>query len=741
MQRRKYSVCLSFQTTTKRNNGAGGIRFKSSHERFKKIQTQELVDLVHQCADECLLAETKAIHGHILRCNFDDDNLLLLLNHVMHAYSKCSDFDSARMIFNTMSEKNVFSWTVMISGCSENGMLYDSFRYFFKMQECGTRADAFAFSAILQSCVGLNCLDLGKMIHAQIIVRGFASHVFVSTSLLTMYAKLGEVEHSLEVFNNMNEHNNVSWNAMISGFSANGLYLEAFSHFLLMMKNGFSPDVYSFISVLKAAGMLGDAGKGRQVHKFASELDLESNVRVGTALIDMYSKCGSLADARSVFDRNFCECRLNMPWNAMIGGYSECKHSQEALYLYIEMCRNNIKSDVYTFCSVFDAIADLKCSQFLREVHAMLLKTGCDLMEQSIENAIADAYSKCASPEDVRKVFDRMKQRDLVSWTIMVGAYCQCSAWEEAISVFFQMREEGYTPNEFTFSIILTTCAGLCHLELGQQIHGLLYKSGLHTDNCTNSALVDMYAKCGYLMEARKVFDHISRPDVVSWTAIVSGYAQHGSVADALQLFRWMETSNIRANAVTLLCVLFACSHAGMVEEGLEYFWSMKERYGLEPEMEHYACIVDLLGRVGHLSEAFQFIKTMPVEPNEMVWQTLLAACRVHGNIELGEIAAKKLFSTLPEHSAAYVLLSNTYMERGSFRDGLQLRKVMKQQGVKKEPGYSSISVKGIVHKFYARDQKHPQKDEIYLKLAELRKMLKIYGYVPDIKYALQGED
>lgn len=737
----KLIYCLSFQTPAKGNISSGEKLFKYSHENFKRVEVQALVDLMHQCAEERSLTEAKAIHGHILKCNLADDILLVLLNHVMHAYSKCSDFGSAGKVFTAMSQKNVFSWTVMIVGCTENGLLHDSFKYFSEMQQYGIEVDAFAFSAVLKSCIGLNRLDLGEIVHAQIIVRGFISHVFVSTSLLSMYAKLGEAEHSLKVFNNMTVHNDVSWNAMISGLLANGLYLEAFNYFLLMIKDGFSPDVYSFISVLKAIGMLGDVGKGKQVHLCASELNMVSNVRVGTALIDMYSKCHALEDARAVFERNFSQCRLNMPWNAMIGGYSDCNHSQEALDLYIKMCENNVMSDVYTYCSVFDTISDLKCFKFLRQVHAMVLKAGCDSVELSIENAIADAYSKCASLEDVRKVFDRLKQRDLVSWTVLIGAYCQCFAWEEAVIAFFQMREEGWRPNEFTFSTILTACAGLCYLDLGQQLHALLYKSGLGTDNCVNSALVDVYAKCGCLTEARKVFDCISRPDVVSWTAIISGYAQHGCATDALQLFSRMENLNIRANAVTLLCILFACSHVGMVKEGLEYFWSMTERYDLEPQMEHYACIVDLLGRVGHLNEAFQFIKAMPIQPDEIVWQALLAGSRIHGNIELGEIAAKEILSTQPKYSAAYVLLSNTYMERGSSRDGLQWRKLMKEQGVKKEPGYSSISLKGRVHTFYAGDQEHPQKDEIYLKLAEIRKMLKLHGYVPDLKYALQSED
>ena len=246
-----------------------------------------------------------------------------------------------------------------------------------------------------------------------------------------------------------------------------------------------------------------------------------------------------------------------------------------------------------------------------------------------------------------------------------------------------------------------------------------------------------MYAKCGSITEAHKVFKRVSNLDTITWTVVISGYAQHGLVEDALQLFRRMEHFGIKANAVTLLCVLFACSHGGMVEEGLNYFQQMEDSYGLVPEMEHYACVVDLLGRVGRLDDAMEFIERMPIEPNVMVWQTLLGACRVHGNIELGEIAAQKILSIMPDDSATYVLLSNTYIEKGSYEDGLSLRDTMKEQGVKKEPRQSWISVKGRIHKFYAGDQQHPQKEAIYAKLEELKVKIKSMGYALDLSSVL----
>ncbi|XP_011656423.1 putative pentatricopeptide repeat-containing protein At3g25970 [Cucumis sativus] len=701
------------------------------------LQIQPLVDLLRDCVDARFLKQAKTVHGFLLKSKFSNHHSLVLLNHVAHAYSKCSDIDAACRLFDQMSQRNTFSWTVLIAGLAENGLFLDGFEFFCEMQSQGIFPDQFAYSGILQICIGLDSIELGNMVHAQIVIRGFTSHTFVSTALLNMYAKLQEIEDSYKVFNTMTEVNVVSWNAMITGFTSNDLYLDAFDLFLRMMGEGVTPDAQTFIGVAKAIGMLRDVNKAKEVSGYALELGVDSNTLVGTALIDMNSKCGSLQEARSIFNSHFITCRFNAPWNAMISGYLRSGFNEKALELFAKMCQNDIYLDHYTYCSVFNAIAALKCLSLGKKVHARAIKSGLEVNYVSISNAVANAYAKCGSLEDVRKVFNRMEDRDLISWTSLVTAYSQCSEWDKAIEIFSNMRAEGIAPNQFTFSSVLVSCANLCLLEYGQQVHGIICKVGLDMDKCIESALVDMYAKCGCLGDAKKVFNRISNADTVSWTAIIAGHAQHGIVDDALQLFRRMVQLGVEPNAVTFLCVLFACSHGGLVEEGLQYFKLMKKTYGLVPEMEHYACIVDLLSRVGHLNDAMEFISRMPVEPNEMVWQTLLGACRVHGNVELGELAAQKILSFKAENSATYVLLSNTYIESGSYKDGLSLRHLMKEQGVKKEPGCSWISVNGTLHKFYAGDQQHPEKDKIYAKLEELKLKLISLDDVPDLSYEL----
>ncbi|MED6192305.1 hypothetical protein PIB30_009119 [Stylosanthes scabra] len=588
-------------------------------------------------------------------------------------------YDAALKVFDGMPQRNVFSWTVMIVASNEHGFYLDGLELFRMMLDKGVLPDGFAFSAVLQWCVRFGSAALSEMVHAQVVVRGFLMHAVVGTSLLNLYAKLGKCESYIKVFNSMTELNTVTWNAMISGFTSNGLHTQAFGWFIDMIEEGVEPNSFTFLSVSKAAGQFGDINKCREVHRYACKWGLDSNTAVGTALIDMYSKCRFLSDAQVLFYSKFTCCPVNTPWNAMITGYSQAGFDQDSLHLFATMRQNDVKPDVYTFSCVFNSISALKCPKTLAVTHGMALKFGYGVMEISSLSALADAYAKCESIEAAEKVFNRMEEKDKVSWITMITAYCQYSVLEKALAVFSQMRNEGFAPNHFTFSSVITACRGLCLLEYGQQVHALICKATLDSEACIGSALIDMYAKCGNPMEAKKIREGISNPDTVTWTAIISTYAQHGLVKDALQLFRKME------------------HHVGMVDDGLKIFHRMEDAYNVVPEMEHYACVVDLLGRHGCLDEAMEFIEKMSIKPNEMVRHTLLGACRIHGNAKLGETAAQMILSIQPEHPSAYVLLSNTYLELA----------------------HSWISVRGEVHKFYAGDQQHPEKDRIYTVLQE----------------------
>ncbi|XP_010546138.1 PREDICTED: pentatricopeptide repeat-containing protein DOT4, chloroplastic-like [Tarenaya hassleriana] len=686
---------------------------------------KSLIELLRDSAEKGYLEKAKSIHGLVLKSRFTGKTLTVMLNHLVNAYSKCSDFASAGQLFDEIPHKNVFSWTVLIVGATENGFYRDSFDYFAEMLDYDVFPDEFSLSAAVQACIGLDSVDSGEMVHAQIIIRGFSSLSFVSTCLLNMYAKVGRLSESCRVFYSMASPNVISWNAMIAGFVSNGLFLEAYHSFLKMRDEGIMPNISTIISVSNAIGQLGDIGKGREIELIAFEMDMRSNIHVGTALINMFAKCGCLDGARSVFESNYCECEVNLPWNAMISGYSMSGNSEKAVLLFMKMCRKGVEPDIFTYCSVLNSVADTRSLELGKQVHVMILKSGQDLIEVSLCNALMDVYAKCGELESMRKVFDRLEDRNLISWTTLVTAYSQSCEWGEALSIFSRMREIGFQLNQISLSSVLVPCSSLCFLEYGQQVHSLSYKTGYSGDKSVDSALIDMYAKCGRISDAQKVFKFSSDPDVISWTAMIWGYAQHGMAKDALKLFRQMEFVIPKPNSITLLCVLFACSHGGLVQEGLQYFQLMEEKYGLTPEMEHYACVVDLLGRVGHLAEACEFISKMPIEPDEKVWLTLLGACRVHRDIQLAEIAAQKVLSCNPESSAALILLANAYREAGNIENEKLVRNTMNCQAMRKEPGFSWISVGGKIHKFYSGDQCHILKGDIYRTVNELMGKMK----------------
>eukprot|EP01018_Ginkgo_biloba_P014954 Gb_36806 [translate_table: standard] len=698
------------------------------------VDSNIYVSLLRGCGNSTALTEGKRVHAHMIKAGFGLD-IIFLSNHLVNMYAKCENIEDARQVFDKMPTHNVFSWTAMIAGYTQNVHCKEALKLFCQMQEAGIKPNQFTYSNVIRSCLILAALEQGKVVHAHIIKSGFDSNLFLGNVLLDMYARCGRVEEAHKVFEMMPERDSISWNAMIAGYTQNGYTGEALRLFRQMKVVGMKSDRFTFVSVLRACAMQRALEDGRHIHNSIIETNLETNVMVGSALIDMYAKCGSLPDASKVFSK-MCERNL-ITWNAMIAGYSQNGHGYEALKVFNEMQLAGLKPDGFTFGSVLNACACLESVEKGKEVHNCIVKTGSEVLVMVVENALVDMYAKCRSMHDANKVFQKMPERDVVSWTAMLTGYAQNGYGEEALKFFSQMRLAGMKPNQYTFASALVACASLAALQHGKQIHNHIIKTGFESHACVASALVDMYAKCGSIVNARQVFDKTPDADVVMWTAIIAGCALHGFSKDALHLFKQMQQAGTKPNHVTFICVLSACSHVGLVEEGIHYFDSMSQSHGVIPKLEHYACIVDLLGRAGRLDEAEDFINNMPFDPSASVWQTLLSACRIHGNTELGKRAAEHILELEPQDAATYVLLSNTYAMAGRWDDVTKVRNLMKERGAKKEPGLSWIEVRNRVHSFVVGDKSHPQADEIYDKLEELIQQMKRSGYMPDKNFVL----
>ncbi|CAN1809330.1 Pentatricopeptide repeat-containing protein At4g02750 [Linum perenne] len=452
-------------------------------------------------------------------------------------------------------------------------------------------------------------------------------------------------------------------------------------------------------------------------------------------MVAAYANAGRFTEARKVF--HDCPIKSSITWSGLIAGY--CRHGcgTEAFELFSGMHHaKNIKIDEYTFPSALNSLASTKDVQNGKCVHCLILKSGFGGY-QVVNNALVDMYAKQGKMDLAVAIFNNMEDRDVVSWTSLVVGYSHNRSFEDSINLFCEMKVTGIHLDQLIVANILSCCAELTIMEFGQQVHGTLVKSGLESSVSVDNSLVTMYAKCGAILDANRVFDAMQTRNVISWTALIVGYAQNGKGMNSLLLYEQMLSAGIDPDYITFIGLLFACSHTGNLEKGRSYFNSMDSVYGIKPGPEHYACMIDLFGRSGKLTEAKQILDQMTVQPDATVWKSLLATCRIHKELELGQRAANNLFELEPNNSMPYVMLSNMYASTGRWEDAAGIRKLMKSRGISKEPGSSWTHTNGKVHTFVSEDRSHPMMKEIYLKVDEVIAVIKEAGYVPDMDYAL----
>lgn len=346
--------------------------------------------------------------------------------------------------------------------------------------------------------------------------------------------------------------------------------------------------------------------------------------------------------------------------------------------------------------------------------------------------AMVSGYSKAGDVKSARSIFDQMVDKDLVCWSAMISGYAESDWPQEALKLFNEMQVLGIKPDQVTMLSVISACAHLGAVDRAKWIHKFVDRNGFGKALPVNNALIDMYAKCGSLECAREVFDRLSKKNVITWTTMISAVAMHGDARNALELFHQMRAENIEPNGVTFVGVLYACSHAGLVQEGRKIFASMENDYKITPKHEHYGCMVDLYGRANLVREALEVVESMPFAPNVVIWGSLMAACRIHGEFELGEFAAKQLLELDPEHDGAHVLLSNIYAKERRWENVGEVRQLMKHKGILKERGISRIELNSKIHEFLTADRNHKQSDEIYQKLNEVVSELNVCGYTPN---------
>ncbi|XP_058780665.1 pentatricopeptide repeat-containing protein At2g20540-like [Vicia villosa] len=491
----------------------------------------------------------------------------------------------------------------------------------------------------------------------------------------------------------------------------------------------------------------------KKIHAHIIKLSLSQSNFLVTKMIDSCDNISHIGYATSLFQQLIHPNIFS--YNAIIRTHAHNRHHSLAITFFIQMLARSSKSvfpDKFTFPFVIKSCAGIMCGSLGIQVHGLVFKFGVD-SGNITGNALIDMYTKCGDlnlinackvfeemghrdviswnslifgyvrlgqMKSARELFDEMPVRTIVSWTTMVTGYARAGCYAEALGVFREMQMVGIDPDEISIIAVLPACAHLGALEVGKWIHMYADKNGFLQKSEICNALVEMYAKCGCIDEAWSLFDQLVEKDVISWSTMIGGLANHGKGYAAIQLFEEMRKVRVAPNEITFLGVLLACSHAGLWDEGLKYFDVMREDYGMEPEIEHYGCLVDLLGRSGRLGQALDTILKMSIKPDSRIWNSLLSSCRIHRNLEIAIIAMQQLMELEPEESGNYVLLANIYAELGMWENVSSIRKLIRNKRIKKTPGSSSIEVSNVVQEFVSADDSKPFSQEVFRILEEL---------------------
>ncbi|KAL3627195.1 hypothetical protein CASFOL_028558 [Castilleja foliolosa] len=542
------------------------------------------------------------------------------------------------------------------------------------------------YAGIVHACTKSSCFTVGLQLHCHLIKSGLETDRFVGNSLLALYFKLGsDFNDTRRFFDGLVYKDVVSWSSMISGYIRVGKPRNAIELYLQMLSFGVEPNAFTLSAVVKACSEVGDLlGLGKCLHGVVVKCGFECNEVIVAALVDMYGKNRVPNHSRQLFDQ------MSEPdavcCTSIISAFTRCDLYVEALGMFYQMYRKyKFSPDWFTFGSAFTALGNLERLRQGKEVHAKVI-TGGFHGNVFVDSSLVDMYAKCGMVEHSQRVFDRMDRKNSVSWCALLGGYCRKGEFGIVIELFRNMENDLYS-----FGTVLRACAGLSAEKLGKELHCQYLKRGSWRDVVVESALVDLYAKCGSVDFAYRVFLKMHVKNLITWNSMIGGFAQNGQGQEAVGLFDRMVRERVKPDYISFIEVLFACSHSGLVDEGRKYFNLMCEGYGIKARIEHYSCMVDLLGRAGKIEEAEELImKADEFRSDFSLWAALLSACTAT-NLTVAERVAKKTIEFKPDYHLSYVLLANVYRKAGRWKDSQEVWKQMQRRGVKKMPGKSWI--------------------------------------------------
>ncbi|KAF5728110.1 Tetratricopeptide repeat-like superfamily protein isoform 1 [Tripterygium wilfordii] len=675
--------------------------------------------------------------GHVIKSGLESNTSVG--NALISMFSSLGKMEKASYVFGLIPERDTISWNAMISANVHNGLYEESMRYFQWMRRVNQEINSTTVSTLLSACGSVDHLNWGKGFHGLVVKLGMESNVLVCNTVLSMYSEAGKSEDAKLVFNGIACRDLISWNSMIACYAHNGRCLDALNLLAKMLWERKAVSFVTFTSALAACSNIEFLSKGKIVHAFVIISGLHKNVIVGNALITMYAKSGLMVEAEKV--SLMMPKRDKVTWNVLIGGYAENEEPNEAVKTFKLMKEEGRFINYITISNLLGAcLAPDHLLKYGMPIHAHVVVMGFE-SDNFVQNSIITMYAKCGDLNSSSNIFNRLDDKNSIAWNAIISANAYHGFAEEALKLLVKMRRAGVGLDQFSLSECLAATSKLAVLEEGQQLHCLAVKLGFDSDAFVENAAMDMYGKCGEINDVLRILPQPIDRSQLSWNILISAFARHGCFQEAREAFHEMLKLGRRPNHVTFVSLLSACSHGGLVEEGLAYYSMMTQEFGIPPGIKHCVCVIDLLGRSGRLAEAETFINEMPVPPSDFVWRSLLAACKIHGNLDLGRKAAERIFELDPSDDSAYVLYSNICSTSGRWEDAEIIRRRMGSNNIQKKPACSWVKLKNQVSSFGIGDKSHPQVTQIYAKLGELKKMVIDAGYVADTSYALQDTD
>ncbi|XVE68473.1 hypothetical protein DITRI_Ditri09bG0071100 [Diplodiscus trichospermus] len=681
----------------------------------------------------------QGVHGMAAKLGLLGD--VFVCNALIAVYGRCGVVDEALKVFDFMSEKNLVSWNSMISVFSENGFSEESLGLFRKMveREESFVPDVATLVTVLPVCAGKGDIEMGMVFHGLAVKLGLNQELMVNNALIDMYLKCGWLSHAKCLFNMDGNKNVVSWNIMIGGFSTEGDTMGTFG--LLRKMQGQEQEKANEVTILNVLPVCFEKSELRslkELHGYSIRHGFQHDELVANAFVAAYAKCGLLCSAQLLF--NGIETKTVSSWNALIGGCAQNGAPMKALEFYLQMENSGLEPDCFSIGSLLLACSHLKAIHFGKEIHGYLLRNGLET-DPFIVISLLSLYVHCGKSAAARALFEEMEDKSLVSWNALIAGYSQNGLPDEALVLFRQMLSTGILPDEISIIILFGACSQLSALRLGKEAHCYALKAFLAEDVFVGCSMIDMYAKSGCIEQSRRVFNKLRKKDVASWNAIIVGYGFHGYGKEALNLFEKMQAFGQKPDSFTFVGILMACSHSGLVEEGLKFFNQMQNFHGLMPKLEHYACVVDMLGRAGRLDESLKFINEMPEEPDAGIWSSLLSSCKSYYALDIGRKVAEKLFELEPNKAENYVLVSNLFAQSGKWDDVRRVRQRMKEIGQQKDAGRSWIELGGKVYSFLAGNNSFTGSKEIHNMWRRLEEKICKIGYKPDTDSVLHELD